>query len=545
MAKTISTVGLNLIKQFEGCRLTAYKAHSSEKYWTIGWGHYGSDVKQGQTITQAEADSMLLSDLRSYVGYVNNTSYCPVTNKLNQNQFDALVSFCYNCGPGNLKSLCSSKKISQISSDLLLYVRAGGEVLSGLVKRRRAEKDLFDSKKKGGDPLELSSTKFSEFLKEAEKHVGEGNSWTYKKYGTSGIPWCAAFVSAVALEVGGLIGKVFVKTVSAKEHASQAVKKGYGKFYKGPSQSGKSKPQAGDLFFLRQGNRSWSTMYDCDHVGIVYEITSDSFKTIEGNSGTWDNNTSYVKKNSYKFTDSRVSGYYRPDWSKVGGTSGYNPADGTAGGYSDLYDVLNTREDATIREVGYINDKYKPSIKSSDIKLSVINYTTMLQAFVKLVSPEGGSKNTDTGKLTGKSKIVVDYLLDKGLNGAAACGVLGNIQHESPGINTAAVGDGGTSFGICQWHYGRGTNMKKYVGSDWASNLSGQLDYLWYDLKHNYSSVLKTLKDVSNTQEGCKKAADTFVRKFEVPANVDNESKKRQETALNYFKQLIIIKKDK
>ena len=67
----ISQSGVDLIKQFEGCRLTAYKVTSSEKYYTIGYGHYGSDVYAGMTITQAQAESMLKSDLVRFEGYVN------------------------------------------------------------------------------------------------------------------------------------------------------------------------------------------------------------------------------------------------------------------------------------------------------------------------------------------------------------------------------------------------------------------------------------------------------------------------------------------
>ena len=62
MSKPIGEAGLALIKNWEGCRLTAYKPVATEIYWTIGWGHYGPDVKEGQTITQAEADRLLVID---------------------------------------------------------------------------------------------------------------------------------------------------------------------------------------------------------------------------------------------------------------------------------------------------------------------------------------------------------------------------------------------------------------------------------------------------------------------------------------------------
>lgn len=144
MSRKISEIGLKLIKNFEGCRLTAYKPIATETYYTIGWGHYGPDVTKGMTITQAQADSMLINDMAKYESYVNNTSYVPVTAQLNQNQFDALVSFCYNCGNGNLKSLCKGRTITEIAANITKYNKSSGTVLAGLVKRRAAELELFN-----------------------------------------------------------------------------------------------------------------------------------------------------------------------------------------------------------------------------------------------------------------------------------------------------------------------------------------------------------------------------------------------------------------
>lgn len=145
MTRKISNAGVKLIKSFEGCKLTAYKPVPTEQYWTIGWGHYGSDVKQGMTITQAQADAMLIADLAKYEAYVNNPSFVPVTDKLTQNQFDALTSFCYNTGPENLKKLCKDRTIAQIAASITNYNKAGGKVLNGLVRRRKAELDLYNT----------------------------------------------------------------------------------------------------------------------------------------------------------------------------------------------------------------------------------------------------------------------------------------------------------------------------------------------------------------------------------------------------------------
>lgn len=154
--RTLGNAGLRLIKNFEGCRLTAYKPVKTEQYWTIGWGHYGPDVKQDDKITQEQADAMLAEDLKRYVAYVNNNNFVTIIDKLTQNQFDALVSFCYNCGPGNLQDLCKGKRTPEaIAADLPKYNKGGGNVLPGLVRRRGEELALFNSDK---DDEEMSQT---------------------------------------------------------------------------------------------------------------------------------------------------------------------------------------------------------------------------------------------------------------------------------------------------------------------------------------------------------------------------------------------------
>lgn len=140
--RKLSQTGLNLIKQFEGCRLTAYKC--SAGVWTIGYGHT-SGVAAGQTITQAQADAYLQQDCEKFEKYVNNKTYVPITEQLNQNQFDALVSFAFNCGAYNLKKLCAGRNAAQIANALPKYNKAAGKTLNGLVRRRAAEVALFNT----------------------------------------------------------------------------------------------------------------------------------------------------------------------------------------------------------------------------------------------------------------------------------------------------------------------------------------------------------------------------------------------------------------
>jgi GH24 family phage-related lysozyme (muramidase) len=131
----ISQAGINLIKSYEGCVLFGYKDPIGVP--TIGWGHTGG-VVVNQRITQAKADDLLNQDLVRFVKAVNDLGL-----KLNQNQFDALCSFAYNCGQSNLKTLVNNRTLSQIANALPLYNRANGEVLAGLTKRRKAEQSLF------------------------------------------------------------------------------------------------------------------------------------------------------------------------------------------------------------------------------------------------------------------------------------------------------------------------------------------------------------------------------------------------------------------
>lgn len=135
MIMKTSNQGIELIKSFEGCRLTAYLCPAG--VWTIGYGHTAG-VKRGQTITQSQADAYLVSDLEKYENYVNLTGLV-----LTQNQFDALVSFTYNCGNGNLKTLIKNRTCAEIAEAMLLYNKSNGKKLQGLVRRRKAEYDLF------------------------------------------------------------------------------------------------------------------------------------------------------------------------------------------------------------------------------------------------------------------------------------------------------------------------------------------------------------------------------------------------------------------
>lgn len=139
MAKKISAKGLQLLKQFEGCRLTAYWDVNG---YSIGYGHHAKDITKGMTIDQNAADEFLKKDVAKFEKAVNALKY-----DFNQNQFDALVDFAYNCGAGNLLKLTANntRSIQQISYKIPAYCKAGGVRLMGLVRRRNAEQELFNT----------------------------------------------------------------------------------------------------------------------------------------------------------------------------------------------------------------------------------------------------------------------------------------------------------------------------------------------------------------------------------------------------------------
>ena len=140
----LSTNGKKLIQSFEGLRLEAYKAVQTEKYYTIGYGHYGADVSRGSKITKEEADELFNQDVKRFVDGVDKR----LKVKVNQNQFDALVSFAYNVGLGNFQSSTLLKKVNLkdfdgASMEFARWNKSGGKVLKGLITRRNKEKALF------------------------------------------------------------------------------------------------------------------------------------------------------------------------------------------------------------------------------------------------------------------------------------------------------------------------------------------------------------------------------------------------------------------
>lgn len=136
----ISENGLNLIISFEGFCPKATKAVKTEKYYTIGYGHYGKDVDEKQTITKEEALTLLKKDIKRFETKVMKYNDC---YNFTQNEFDSLVSFAYNVGNIDKLTAKGTRTKKEIADAMLLYIKSGGNVLDGLRKRRIRERELF------------------------------------------------------------------------------------------------------------------------------------------------------------------------------------------------------------------------------------------------------------------------------------------------------------------------------------------------------------------------------------------------------------------
>ena len=174
--KEIGSAGLALIKKFEGCRLEAYEDVAGVS--TIGYGHTAG-VTAGQKITQAQAEQLLKEDCQKFAGYVDDLG-----RNFNDNQRDALISFAFNLGPGNLKKVTvNNRPVEQIAAAMPLYCNAAGKKLEGLVKRRAAEVKLFNTP--------VAST--------ASVHAAEVKQ--------SGDEWVRRLQAAIGAKVDGIAGK--------------------------------------------------------------------------------------------------------------------------------------------------------------------------------------------------------------------------------------------------------------------------------------------------------------------------------------------------
>lgn len=221
----ISNDGVFLIKKYEGCRLTAYKCPAG--VWTIGYGHTAG-VVQGMTITQAQADTFLRQDLEKFEKLVEKYDN---TYHWSQNEFDALVSFAYNIGNIDQLTANGTRSKELIARKIPEYVKSGGKTLSGLVKRRKDEQDLFlEGKENNMELLKVGSK--GDAVKELQKKlsvIGYNPGSADGIFGSNTKKAVIAFQKDAGLSQDGIVGSKTeaamdeIKVYSLREHGNQIV----------------------------------------------------------------------------------------------------------------------------------------------------------------------------------------------------------------------------------------------------------------------------------------------------------------------------------
>lgn len=194
-----------LIRQFEGCRLTAYPdPETGAEPWTIGWGSTtdasGAPFRPGHTITQAEADALLLA--RAQRDHAQLAQRIPTWSRLSANQQAALLSFTYNCGPtwygsagfSTLTSLLQRGDLIQVPAALALYVNPGGPSEAGLRRRRAAEAALWSTGSRTTPSTAITNPLPVPFFPQQDNGP---NGW--RQCQTSSIAMCLAYLKITGI----------------------------------------------------------------------------------------------------------------------------------------------------------------------------------------------------------------------------------------------------------------------------------------------------------------------------------------------------------
>ena len=286
-------------------------------------------------------------------------------------------------------------------------------------------------------------------------------------------------------------------------------------------------PQPGDqIFFTYQAG-------EVSHTGMVENVSGNVITVIEFNT------SDMVARRTYTVGESRIYGYGRPNWNmgavadtsdgqtytiNAGNTYTVKSGEtlsGIAAKYGTTYTALAAYNGISNPSKIYVGQKIKIPSNAYSTQASQPQASTALQYTV-------GASVEET--IFNFCKEVL------GLNTAAACGVLANIDEESK-FKTGVIGDAGTSFGICQWHASRNAALRSWCagnGKDYQA-LDGQLWYMKHELETTHAAVLKRLKAVADTAQGAYDAGYVWCSIFEVPADTVNKSEARGNLARSTY----------
>lgn len=359
-----------------------------------------------------------------------------------------------------------------------------------------------------------------QFVSLCSDHKDIGYEWTIKSLNQRLTNWSAGYIYACAKSLN-LIGRAFAPgAITPSDMIKSGLLLGLGNM--------ESKPAMGDIVVFRNQSNQIMTL------GVVEKINEDSIYIITGGSEPDDAMDRY----KYDMRNLTNVSYYRPNWSSEAASSSYS---------SQIAEILSDTfkdDTALIRQISSATSTGEPSIGSSNIKLSIIN-NSLSSSFIALLIKANGlnfDNNSNitysTDNLSQNARIAVEFFVSSGLTYAAAVGICANIKAES-NFRPDAIGDRGQSFGIAQWYSRRGQKMKEYVGDDWATDYSGQLEYLLNDIE-SYN-LIGRLGVLDNTSEGAQDAAEIICREFEAPANIDVQVNIRRGYAAEMWDSLILI----
>lgn len=265
-----------------------------------------------------------------------------------------------------------------------------------------------------------------------------------------------------------------------------------------------------------------------DHIGIVTVPGAATFTVTEGNMSGGKVGTRTMKVNG-KY----IRGFITPNYADI--------AKALAGETV----TTDTSPDTTTKSIEEIAKEViagkwgSGTERKNKLMAAGYAYSAVQEKVNELLAASSAASTAGDGYTVGKTneETVVNFCKQVlGMNAAGACGVAANVAAESA-FHPTASGDSGTSYGICQWHASRFTNLKTWCsenGKDYTT-LDGQLWFLKYELEKSYSAVLTYIKSVANTAEGAYNAGYRWCMKFEIPANTEATSQKRGAAARDTY----------
>lgn len=396
-------------------------------------------------------------------------------------------------------------------------------------------------------------SKLDDFMNMAIGHRGYSGEWVWANAPQDrGHAWCAAFVWTCAKLTGSgnsIIPHTYAARMMCKLTYQKSGMRWMSRAYGGPANF---KPRRGDLIFFRWNAMPNAEWWVANHVGIVINTEGNYVNTIEGNRhGDGNNWISYVDYRRCALTYDKILCYVRPKWpgASYDDPDPTPPYDETPPIVPEIPTVpvgttveLNTKNDASIREVGYWSGNGYATT-SSNIPLSVINYTSGLTYLMSAagVSPNyAASSDYIMDRLDPVPREIAQQLVTYGYSMGAAMGILGNIQRESNFVPSQVSASG--AVGLCQWRGDRCTAMKKFVGAGWANNVTGQIEFLIHEIESvaiYHDNLYEFLTTCPNSADGAAAAAEVFYRWYQSSSYSQTEADKRVNLAEKFWNKLV------